>query len=384
MSAANALTGEAQKPGTDAAPHDSSQHWSLAPSTWPGAKTSAPYPARAWRTRARLQVLQAWQARLQRLSHHDPEFTYDPGHEYEEDWTTDADYRQDGVRLYQYNGDGHLIMPHGSFHSRFLDLVLQTLCLVLGRRVCREPDLHYPAWLGEELGQLTESGEPRTRRSPDLAVMPESWTLSEERERTVDERIIRLDEGDPAPELVLEVVSRSNEGKDFHDNMSLYANLGIPEYVIADTGEFSDTPHMWLFRLDSSTNSYRMAENGRSVTACDTPMRLLDAPVAGNVPVFQCRDPNGQWHDHEGDIALRERSAERVDIHAQLLDIHFPHLAPSDRASLVDAWTRNGVPGNMLQRIADAAANPNRRRAILGLKQETQEAGDAGPAGGGG
>ncbi len=45
-------------------------------------------------------------------------------------------------------------MPHGSFHSRFIDLVLQTLCLVLGRRVCREPDLHYPSWLGEDLGLL--------------------------------------------------------------------------------------------------------------------------------------------------------------------------------------------------------------------------------------
>ena len=119
-------------------------------------------------------MLPAWQEHLQRLSHRDPDYTYDPGHEYEPDWTTDADYKQDGVRLYRYNNEGHLIMPHGSFHSRFIDLVLQTLCLVLGRRVCREPDLHYPAWMGKELKQFTESGEPRKRRSPDIAVMPAS------------------------------------------------------------------------------------------------------------------------------------------------------------------------------------------------------------------
>ena len=63
-------------------------------------------PGRDWiprppiRTRlahaARLQVLPAWQERLKLLSHHDPEYAYDPGHEYQEDWTTDADYRRDG------------------------------------------------------------------------------------------------------------------------------------------------------------------------------------------------------------------------------------------------------------------------------------------------
>ena len=63
-------------------------------------------------------MLSAWQEHLQRLSHHDPDYIYDPGHEYEPDWTMDADYKQDGVCLYQYNSEGHLIMPHGSCHSR--------------------------------------------------------------------------------------------------------------------------------------------------------------------------------------------------------------------------------------------------------------------------
>ena len=147
MSVAKVPTGAAQTQGADAAPHDSAPHWSLAPSAWPGAETPVPYPARAWRTRARLQVLPAWQEHLQALPHHDPDYVYDPGHEYEKDWTTDPAYRRDGVRLYRFDREGFLLR-HGSFHSRFINLSLQTLCLVLGRRVCREPDLHFPSRLG--------------------------------------------------------------------------------------------------------------------------------------------------------------------------------------------------------------------------------------------
>ena len=87
-----------------------------------------------------MQVWPAWQAHLQSLSHHDPDHVYDPGHEHEEDWTTDPTYCRDGVRLYRFDREGFLL-PLGSFHSRFIDLVLQPLCLVLGHRVCREPDL---------------------------------------------------------------------------------------------------------------------------------------------------------------------------------------------------------------------------------------------------
>ena len=136
----------------------------------------ASYVARAWRTRVRWQVWPAWQ----------------------EDWTTDPTCRIDGVRLYRFDREGFPIPP-GSFRSRFIDLVLQTLCLVLGRRVCREPDLHYPSWQGEDLGLLTQGGEPRKLVVPGLAVMPPSWTLAEARERTVQERIIRVDGDDPAP-----------------------------------------------------------------------------------------------------------------------------------------------------------------------------------------
>ncbi|MYC62959.1 MAG: Uma2 family endonuclease [Caldilineaceae bacterium SB0661_bin_34] len=361
MAAVKVPTGEAQRQAADAAPRDVAPHWSLAPSAWPGAETPVPYPARAWRTRVRLQVLSAWQAQLEALSHHDPDYIYDPGHEYAEDWTTDPAYRRDGVRLYRYDREGFL-MPPGSFHSRFIDLVLQTLCLVLGRRVCREPDLHFPARLGADLCLLTQEGELRRRVVSDLAVMPRSWTLTEARERTVDERIIHMDEDDPAPELVVEVVSRSTEAKDFEDNLSLYAALGIPEYLLVDTGEFQTDPNMWLFRRAEPDGAYHVAERGLDLTVCGVPMRLRPAAVPGNVPVFQCRDADTrQWHDHEGSLERRGK----VHTALQLLDAVLPSLPSPDRARIEASWQAAGLPVEAVPRILSLQGEPDRWRELL-------------------
>ena len=362
MSKAQVLIQAERESFAAATTRDAPQHWSLAPSARPGAQTAVPYPARAWRTQARLQVLRTWQEHLQRLSHYDPEFPYDPGHEYEADWTTDADYQEDGVRLYRYSDEGVLVMPHGSFHSWLIHLMVRTLCLVLGHRVCREPDLHYPDGVGEDLEQLTASGEPRTRRAPDVAVMPESWTLHEARERTVAERIIRLDRGDPAPELVFEVLSRTNDSKDFHDNLDLYAALGIPEYIIVDSGEFSDAPCMWLFRLDDKESVYRMVDRGTTLTSCGTDMRIIDAPVDGDVPVFQCRDANGHWQDHEGQHAQKERMATVLD----MLELLLPQdMRREVVAGLGEHGEQTGMPENAKEIAAAIVREPQAWRSLL-------------------
>ena len=49
---------------------------------------------------------------------------------------------------------------------------------------------------------------------------------------------------------------------------------------------------MWLFRLDDKETAYRMVEPGTTLTACGISMCIIEAPVDGNVPVFQCRDAN--------------------------------------------------------------------------------------------
>ena len=378
MSVAKVPTGAAQTQGADAAPHDSAPHWSLAPSAWPGMETPVTYPARAWRTRARLQVLPSWQEHLQALPHHDPHYVYDPGHEYEKDWTTDPAYRRDGVRLYRFDREGFL-MPPGSFHSRFIDLVLQTLCLVLGRRVCREPDLHFPSRLGKDLGLLTQGGEPRRLAVPDLAVMPPSWTLAEARERTVDERIIHMDGDDPAPELVVEVVSRSTAAKDFEDNLSLYAALGIPEYLLVETGEFKAEPNLWLFRRDATDGAYHVAETGLAVTAGNIPMRLRPADVPGNVPVFQCQDPaTRHWHDHEGSIERRGERRGEVHTALQVLDAVLPSLPPTDRARIEASWQAAGLPAEAVPRILSLQGEPDRWRELLESPSAPEAANESG------
>ncbi|MYA06018.1 MAG: Uma2 family endonuclease [Caldilineaceae bacterium SB0664_bin_22] len=358
MSETQALIREGREPSAAATTRDAPKHWSLAPSALPGAQTPVPYPARAWRTQARLQVLRTWQEHLRRLSHHDPEFHYDPSHEYEADWTTDADYREDDVHLYQYGDEGVLVRSHGSFHSRLIHLMVRTLCLALGHRVCFAPDLHCSDGVSEALEQLTASGEPRTRRAPDVAVMPESWTLCEARERTVAERIIRLDRGDPAPELVFEVLSRTNDSKDFHDNLKLYAALGIPEYIIVDSGEFSDAPCMWLFRLDDKESVYRMVDRGTTLTACGISMRIIDAPVDGDVPVFQCRDTNGNWQDHEGQL----RMATVLD----MLELLLPQDMRRDVvAGLGEYWEQTGMPEDAKEIAAAIVRDPQSWRSLL-------------------
>ena len=361
MTVTQAQVGEALAPDAHADAQVAPLHWSLTPASWPGLDTAASHPARAWRTRARLQVLPAWRERLKLLSHHDPDYAYDPGYEYQEDWTTDADYRRDGVRLYCFDGAGRLVMPTGSFHGQVIEWLLQTLCRVLGHRVCKEPDLHYAASVSKALQQFTEAGEPRTLKAPDLVVMPPSWTLAEPRERTVEERIIRLDRGDPLPELVAELVSKSNRGKDFDDNLDLYAALGISEYLIVDTGEFTQTPGLWLFRLKASGNTYHLAESGRTLTACGIPMRMRDADVAGNAPVVQCRDPEtGRWHDHENDLRLEGRMDTLVCQLGQL-----PGMTDRDLRHAEHQWRQNGLPDNAEELLMEAARKPAQWRELL-------------------
>ncbi|MCY3657669.1 MAG: Uma2 family endonuclease [Caldilineaceae bacterium] len=384
MSEVQTLTHEERDPSAAVTARNAPQHWSLVPSAWPGVQTVVPYLDRTWRTQARLQVLSAWREHLQRLSHYDPEFHYDPGHEYEADWTTDADYREDGVRLYRYSDEGVLVMPHGSFHSWLVHLMVRTLCLVLGHRVCREPDLHYPDGVSEDLEQLTASGEPRTRRAPDVAVMPETWTLREARERTVAERIIRLDRGDPAPELVIEVLSRTNDGKDLHDNRELYAALGIAEYIVVDSGEFSEAPCMWLFRLDDREPAYRMVERGTTLTACGTDMRIIDAPVDGDVPVFQCRDANGHWLDHEGHIVQKELQKElpkeRMSTVLGMLELMLPQdLRDEVVAGLRAHWEQTGLPENAEAIAIAIAREPEAWRTRLVDPQERESDADRSP-----
>ena len=182
----------------------------------------------------------------------------------------------------------------------------------------------------------------------------------------VAERIIRLDRGDPAPELVIEVLSHTNDSKDFDENLELYAALGIPEYIIVDSGEFSDAPCMWLFRLDDQAPAYRMVDRGTTLTACGISMRIIDAPVDGNVPVFQCRDANGHWQDHEGHIVQKELQKERMATVLNMLELMLPQDMRSEVVDGLGAhWEQTGMPADAQEIAAAIVRDPQTWRTLL-------------------
>ena len=82
-------------------------------------------------------------------------------------------------------------------------------------------------------------------------------------------------------------------------------------------------------------------------------------------------------------LSFVQRSAPKVICirHGNCSTTDIAALLRSDREFLVDAWTRDGVSDDMLQRITTAAAEPNRRRELLGLKPDTGETGDNLPPG---
>lgn len=88
----------------------------LHPGIWPEMAQAA----RVARVLDRLADPLPWRAELERLAHHDPEYVYDIGHEYETDWTTNPDYATDGIHLYEFDGDGFL-HPRDKRHDRTRD-----------------------------------------------------------------------------------------------------------------------------------------------------------------------------------------------------------------------------------------------------------------------
>ena len=172
---------------------------------------------------------------------------------------------------------------------------------------------------------------------------------------------------------------RSTEAKDFEDNLSLYAALGIPEYLLVETGEFKTDPNMWLFRRAETDGAYHMAESGLALIACGVPMRLLPAEVPGNVPVFQCQDPDTlHWHDYEGSIERRGERRGEVHTALQVLDTVLPALPPTDRARIEASWLEAGLPAEAVPRILSLQGEPDRWRELLATPSAASGANESG------
>lgn len=97
-------------------------------------------------------------------------------------------------------------------------------------------------------GILVEGGHGRLFHAPgvyfpatDEGVQPDLAFVSDARSGIVEERWIR-----GAPDLVVEILSRSTEGRDRGVKLKLYRRQGVPEYWTVDPG--AGSVEAWSFR----------------------------------------------------------------------------------------------------------------------------------------
>ena len=356
----------------------------------PHADPSMTHEVRQARAAWRQANFDAWLRELEQLDHHDPEYAYDVCHEYEDDWTTDPDYGEDGVDLDEFDEDGMLIVPDDraeEFQLHMRDAARDTL----GNRVEIETQVRY---------LIPGTGFRRRLRrvkrvKPDLMVLPRALELPPEEELDPDDkpdRTFRLDEGDPAPELVLEVVSEGGAKRDLDDKPQVYAYLGVSEYLVYDLGgkraPGSDA-ELLMFRLAGET--YRKLAPDTAMSSLDNGVDAYWSDVFGTHirirphrwhPRFQWYDKvQGRWRDretdreHEWNRIRQEGEARGVDIGSartrKELAVTALHefLGTELNRSAVDrveaAWQRNGPPEDHLQRIRAVLRNPGAWQSLL-------------------
>ena len=325
-----------------------------------------------------------WRARLAALEYFDPAYTYDEGHEYGDDWTTDPHLGVD-VRHKILDEDG-FVSPRHYRHTPLMLAMYFVLRAMLGNRVEREPEVHFDPDFGRRAGMYTEKGHPVSQVEPDLVVLPWELLLPEDAERSREGRTMRLDRGHPIPELVVEILSPTTRTKDVRGKLHLYADLGIAEYLTCDPGgePEPDVPAvLWFHRLQAD-GGYRQDEDAPTYfsTVCDTHVRLWQ-PDTRQPPRFQWWDAGqDRWRDQAADAehklrdaqtethearaelqAVRaEQTAERIAMLRTLLDGVLPR---PDLDRIADAWRREGPPADVIGRLLDVQRSPREWRSLL-------------------
>ncbi len=301
--------------------------------------------SREVRLQIRLAFPSVWRAHLEALPHYNPAYAYDERYDYENDWTSDSDYRGSVKHFRAYDREG-FVVPQGR-HNNFIGWLVRTLQAAFGLRVLREPNLHFLPRTSEDVAFLTAGGKPKIKVQPDAVVLPQA--LDTDRERSQREHNIHLDNGDALPELVVEVLSYSTEDNDLGEKWHLYAALGIREYLLIDIGEPNDPEapeesgspaSMWLYRLDAN-GVYQLVEDELPLRVCGTPIRLQPAE-GSEMPYMQWMDSTSrQWRDFRDDI----KQEGQIEILGQALDACLPNLDVADRECIVALWAHDRHTG---------------------------------------
>ena len=340
--------------------------------------TRAAREERATRRRAKPE---AWRLELRDLYHYTADYPYDPDHEYAWGWTTDPDYGTDSVRLFRFDADGVMDVPdkrvwdiqHAAFH---------TASNKLGNCVERNTSVHYRAADGV-VRQVV----------PDLMVLPRAGMLGM---ATGRERALRLDRGQPPPDLALEILSFGGMQQDLEDRLRLYAKLGIRECLVYDLGgkrRQRSPRELLMFRLEGS--AYRQAEPEPKTTDADPDehwsevfdayIRMMPDPREAfsekpeeyrPTPRFQWWDPEqGRWRDRKTDAEVKKERAiqerdqaiqEWTNIALDLLRVRLgSELATAHLNRIETVWHRDGPPTDTVDRILKVRETPDAWQSLL-------------------
>ena len=376
-------------------------HWDWrVPPTRGDTSPDAAQAARRRRASHRIQNPAAWREHLEALPHYDPDYVYDEGHEYEDEWTTDPDYCADDAYLHWcvFDEEGFL-MPPPSEHRALIEAGQDILGDVLEPgRILDEPDYHYPEALGRAAGLRTEGGAVQIKVQPDLAVLPEGWDDGQ----LPKSRTLHTDGNHPVPDLIVEIASPSTAARDWGGKRELYKALGVREYLILDAGrpDGGDLParpaRLTLYRLRDG--DYVQAEGGQDPASspsgadgaaevlepvysevCGTSLRLLRPEPEARV-CFQWHEPaTGRWRDRATDQAaallasrVEGHTEGRVETLLQMLEQVLPEATyPGAVARAAQHWSADGLPADVEVRVLAAAAEPDRWRDHLGLPTDT-------------
>ena len=360
--------------------------------------------AREARTAWRLEHLAEWHRGLETLFYFDPEYAYDVVHEYEDEWTTDPDHSGNGIEFCEYDDDG-VLAPIDDRRTLLEGAMLNLLRGVLGNRAESQGCLYYPGDLAARLNLLTRRDHRGSYVKPDLMVFPPAYALPPGVHRERSDCVLRMHEGEPPPELVVEVLLVSSAARDHGVKARLYEALGVAEYWVCDVGGMrrSGSPvELSVFRPGADGRYAPVPPSRLPVGAGDR----WEVPVYGGgalgrpfrlrpgayEPRFQWWDgAQGRWRDPESDAAherqverdrhARELQATRVESRAEgraegrakermemaMAALHFlsEHLHARDRDRIAAHWRQAGPPPDVMDRLLQVRQAPAEWRSLL-------------------
>lgn len=349
--------------------------------------------ARTARAARRRAAPAAWHRELRARVYYDPDYAYDPTHEYAVDWTTDPDCHGDGIDLLEFDKDGNL-EPYDDRRTQLEGAMMTMLRRRFGHRVESQARLLFARPVAEELNLRTPTGRFSSLVKPDLMLFPKHRTLPSGIDyRPDNDRFINMrpepprlwawddplppHQDEPPPELVVEILSRSSLHRDLVEKRNLYARLGVREYWLCDVGGIlhARSPQGMQILLRSDTGTYEPVHHDPAEPPDELAFTTepLHSPTCGvrvrllpdiREPRFLWHDADqGRWRDLDGDAQVAQARRDRNVRDEALTEGREQGLVEGREQGLVEGEVRMAVavmqglldgvlPGADLDRIA--------------------------------